>query len=700
MKTEALKLVGTGAAYIRVSLEIQDDERQRKDIALWCERHGVTIKPDFYYVDRNYTRDEAEIRPDFNRLLEDAKSGRVNWIVVTEDDRFGTKNLKQLVHYLYLLDEAGCKLYNVRDKELTSDDFADFINIAVKGKQSEDERRTLADRVGSAMREQAGRGEWGGGYIPYGMDVVCFGRNDMSERWRVQIAGRDLRIKINADGTRRNFDGKNNFPPREELETFQLRPTTNTALLDNVRKLFERFASEEINYNQLAKSLNDQGYSPYYAEYFGPKNIERILANPVYTGYPTWNKNSYAKYSAWKDGRRVDRKPGQGAVANDPTDWIKPDAPLFDPVVDPVLFQKVQDKLKRLAETDHKSRAPRSAKLWLRGLVICGSCGAPMSGRIDQRTKKPGYIYSTYVNFRGDKTTKRPCEANCTSHDLIEEKVREYLNDTAPAITALLHSDRPKSPASLTNAIMDALNNWTKMRRAVIEKYGPQAIRDLNSDTQERQLMMLYRSIFDSTRADDRARLDQIKAEYRAQTIGLVRIKSETQRGILVSYLAELEEEIADLESRTHNAADAYTTASQTVRELSAAWEEAIGEIHAQTSARRKASAISKVISQIVLRHEPSGLKNPRTVLRRLEIVPHGATGSDGGSQGGNGPKNGGAPQTSGISLETPSCPGLSARPSSTWEFLSSPGKVTRGPRRRKRLRTRSGGPRPATPPA
>src|SRR5207237_7534560 len=124
---------GPGAGYVRVSDDQQDTLRQYEALHAFEKRHGVTIPEANWFKDEGWARDTADRRPDFQRLMKLAETGRVRWIVVDQLDRFGTKNAKQLITYLHRLDEAGCKLYDAAGKEWTGEDIATIITAGVEG---------------------------------------------------------------------------------------------------------------------------------------------------------------------------------------------------------------------------------------------------------------------------------------------------------------------------------------------------------------------------------------------------------------------------------------------------------------------------------------------------------------------------------------------------------------------------------------
>src|SRR5262249_38328972 len=110
---------GIGAAYIRVSGDRQEVERQLASIAAFEQRHGVKIPQQHRYED-HMPRDLSAKRPDFQRMLKAAQGGALRWIVVDQIDRFGFADEWELVELIGNLRKAGCKLYDTRDDEWTA----------------------------------------------------------------------------------------------------------------------------------------------------------------------------------------------------------------------------------------------------------------------------------------------------------------------------------------------------------------------------------------------------------------------------------------------------------------------------------------------------------------------------------------------------------------------------------------------------
>jgi DNA invertase Pin-like site-specific DNA recombinase len=227
MSTNELDLSGEGAAYIRVSDDLQDTLRQYQAIHAFEQRYGVTIPPQNWFKDEGWARDTADHRPEFQRMLALAKDGRLKWIVVSERDRFGTKNADQFIYYRYQLCEWGCRLYDAAGTNWTRKDIATVITAVFDGDKSEKEQHGISERVLGAKIARARAGEWQGGPVRLGFDVACYSRESGKELWRVVSEGRDKRLKVYPDGRTERFDGEGNFPKCQPLtEVLRVTPAT------------------------------------------------------------------------------------------------------------------------------------------------------------------------------------------------------------------------------------------------------------------------------------------------------------------------------------------------------------------------------------------------------------------------------------------------------------------------------------------
>jgi DNA invertase Pin-like site-specific DNA recombinase len=248
-----LDLAGPGAAYVRVSDDQQDTKRQYEAIRAFEQRHGVTIPKQYWFKDEGWTRDTADRRPDFQRLMHLAEEGRIKWIVVSERDRFGTADADEFVHYRYLLRKYGCRLYDAHGTDWTRKDIATVITAVVDGEKSEQEQHGISKRTLGGKVAKVKEGEWQGGPVGLGLDVACYSRETGKELWRVVTEGLHLRLKVYPDGRTERFDGQGNFPKsQEKTEVLRVAASRDHDKIGAVVNVFRRYATESISFTALA----------------------------------------------------------------------------------------------------------------------------------------------------------------------------------------------------------------------------------------------------------------------------------------------------------------------------------------------------------------------------------------------------------------------------------------------------------------
>jgi len=444
-----LDLTGAGAAYVRVSDDEQDTERQHAAVRAFLKRHGASVADGRWFADEGWARDKAAVRPAFNRLLGLAEAGKVRWIVVAERDRFGTTDADEFVHYRYLLRRWGCRLYDVAGTEWTRKDTATVIIAAFEGDKSEKEQHDTSHRVLSGKAGYARDGQWQGGPVRLGFDVACYPKetgtqkpnSELNELWRVVVEGRDKRLKVYPDGRDpESFDGPNNFPlfnPKTEM--LRLTPSIDQAKVGVAVSVFERYANESINLTALAHWLNRHGWRNGWGGHFTGQHVEDLLSDPIYLGYYTWNKNHHGKFHRFTDGQAVPELNYKEKVSpNKRADWVQSHR-LFEPLVDRGTWARVEQKLEG---RERRTPAPRSVALYLAGLVYCANCGCRMvAGPHRKEVKRPRkdghtgvrfeYVCGTYQKAVREKW-RRDCKClrNGVFQDELERYIDRYLEET------------------------------------------------------------------------------------------------------------------------------------------------------------------------------------------------------------------------------------------------------------------------------
>jgi DNA invertase Pin-like site-specific DNA recombinase len=451
--SDRLTLKGPGAIYLRVSSSKQDTDAQLQAVQGFLDKAGASVPPARRYEDIAWPRDEDKERPEFNRLLEDARQGRVKWVVVQALDRFAAKNSRRLLGYLDDLAEAGCLLYDADGTEWTAEDDSVDLRAWVGGATSSREQQAKSRRALDGMVSAAKAGAYLGGPPKFALDVGCFDaagtflfriiferREDTGtlrvRRGKARPVFRMYRRKVYADGREERCDGARSLRPGAD-EVLRLIPSADPGRCQALRSLFERYAAEAVSFRQLALWLNTLGFRNSCGNPFQGRDVADILADKVYVGTPTFGKGRRGRFLEYTGGVLVavpkeDRGRYRPSAA---ADVITPPAPLFEPLVPEAVWQRVQAKL----GTPQPRPLARDAGLYFAGVLTCAGCGKPLCTRKERHE----YYCGTWHKHRCDGTLPAsPCERNAVRHGRIEEYLGRFLEETGRRLQ-LLAAPRP-----------------------------------------------------------------------------------------------------------------------------------------------------------------------------------------------------------------------------------------------------------------
>ena len=249
-KTEANR----AAIYARVSDKSQDGEdktsisEQTGDMEAYCESKGLTITARYQEVGRGWSKK----RPEFQRMLADAKKGRFDTIVCWKSDRL-SRGMYPAAALMEVVEAHQIRLEAVLD----AIDMKTFGLMAAIGKIELDnfrERSTMGKR-GTAKQ---GRVPTGG--VPYGYRIGDDGRFEVIE---------------------------------EQAEV--------------VRSIFRMYVDERMGSYSIAVRLTDEGVPTQSGKLLWLQSrVHHILKNATYTG--TWVYGRYRHVST-EDGMKVYNQP-------------------------------------------------------------------------------------------------------------------------------------------------------------------------------------------------------------------------------------------------------------------------------------------------------------------------------------------------------------------------------------------------------
>lgn len=620
---DGLHLTGDGAAYVRVSDDQQDTLRQYESIQGFEKRHGVTIPKQHLCKDEGWARDTADRRPEFQRLMKLAESGRVKWIVVDQLDRFGTKDPHQLIHYLYRLREGGCKLYDAAGKEWTGEDVATIITAVVEGEKSKGEQTSKSHRVLGGKIAKARLGEWQGGPVRLGFDVACYQRETGAELWRVVFQGYQKRLKVYPDGRTERFDGGNKtYCNSPDTEVLRIAPSQDKDKIDAAVSVFMRFAAESISFTALAHHLNKLGFRTCYGGYFQSHHVESMVQDPIYLGYYTYNRLHLGKFHRWANGQTILEFNYEEKVSkNDKADWVMSHR-LFPPLVDQRTWDVVQRKL---GQRSKRARSPRSADQYLAGLVVCGNCGRPMvAGETRKPLSKPRkdghtgeryeYYCGTYAKCcREKRRAESCCLRNGVFQDTLEHYIERYLEETGKRLELLTQgpdgdhlTDRLEGQE--TEAWQEFMLGMERLTN-YLRKHHPDDYNAIVQDSHGEDAtpheyveacLAAYRASFDPSQLT--AEVERLEAEHDALMAQWGDLPTPRAKEKAKERFAELEARITELRRQQEDAAEVVEQHYSQMNDLQAAIADAKLAMESdagERALRQRAEAIRAIVQRI-----------------------------------------------------------------------------------------------------
>ena len=383
--------------YTRVSTAMQIDgyslDAQKSRMKAFAEFNDYEIVGE--YEDAGKSGKSIEGRLEFNRMMEDIKSGQdgVSYVLVFKLSRFG-RNAADVLSTLQVMQDFGVNLICVEDGIDSSKD-AGKLMISVLSAVAEIERENIRVQTMEGRIQKAREGKWNGGFAPYGYSL---------EKGQLLIN-------------------------EEEAKA--------------IRVIFDQYVHTDMGANGLAKYLENHGIHKIQRQngknpLFDASLIRRILKNPVYCGKIAYGRRRTEKVH----GTRNDYK----LVEQD--DYLLIDG-LHEGIVTEELWNEAQVKLLAQAKKYEKVNHGKDNKIHLlSGIVKCPICGAGMYGNKSIKHKSDGTKYKDFFYY-GCKHRTMTRGHKCDYKKQVNE---ELLNGAVAEVITKLVSN-PKFAAMMQEKI-------------------------------------------------------------------------------------------------------------------------------------------------------------------------------------------------------------------------------------------------------
>jgi len=263
------------------------------------------------YYDEGITGTSIKKRDGFNRMIQDAVSGKIKLIITKEVSRFA-RNTVDALKYTRKLNEYGVGVYFVNDNINTLDSEGE-LRLTLMAALAQEESRKTSERVKWGQKRQMEKG-------------VVFGRDMLG-----------YRVK----------NGKL-FLQADEAEVVKL--------------IFHKYLNEGKGTFIIAKELLSCGIKPVRSREWSNTMILKILRNEKYVGDLLQKKTFTPDYLT--HAKKYNRGQEEQVYIKDH----------HEPIIDRDTWDKTQAELARRSPTEEQ-KVKYFNRYWSSGKVDCGECG-------------------------------------------------------------------------------------------------------------------------------------------------------------------------------------------------------------------------------------------------------------------------------------------------------------------------------------
>ncbi len=379
--------------YTRISVDRYEEKKDslatQKMIAKAYIENTEDIEIVNYYEDDGISGTKFD-RDDFVRMLNDIKSGVIDTVIVKDLSRFG-RNLDEVSNYLEkIFPFMQVRFISINDNYDSNDPNCDekMLGIMISNLANDMYAKDASKKATTTMKIRMKRGEYCGGYAPYGYK----------------------RIK------------DKNGMMRTEID-----PLT----APYVKRIFERVATGE-SYSSISRSLNDMLLaSPRIYARTGQLFVDNILTSESHwcvSQIRRMVENRHYLGDTYTHKTRTSLITLEKNTMLSKDEWYKHEN-THEAIVDGNLFEKVQEiVVKRKEHTISKNliETPISGKKENKylGILKCGECGAQMTRRTNKKTKDGMTYYRYYFLCQNYANVSRTAyTSNRWSEDILDQLV-------------------------------------------------------------------------------------------------------------------------------------------------------------------------------------------------------------------------------------------------------------------------------------
>ncbi|MFA5561340.1 MAG: recombinase family protein [Eubacteriales bacterium] len=378
------------AAYARVSTEKEEQEdnfeRQVEHYTQMIASNKDWEKVDIY-ADPGISGTRAEKRPNFMRMINDCRAGKIEKVLVKSISRFA-RNTVDALQYIRELKDLGISVYFESENIDTLTPGGEVL-ITILAAMAEQESRTISTNIKWAWQRKFQNGEI--------------------------ILNTGLMLGYKKNGKDENC-----------LTVYVI----DEAEAEIVRRIYREFI-EGITVTRICKRLEADGIlTPLGKTHWQHNVVESILTNEKYTGNAilgkTYKPDVLTKHRKKNDGEKA------------PMYYVENTHPA---IIDKEMFEMAQAEMKnrREAGTRAVGNSRFTSKYPFSGLLVCGECGAMLRRQV--RTMGTGERVASWGCSYRIVNGRAACDSHHVREDVMEKTyaaaIKQMADNAAEVIEAV-----------------------------------------------------------------------------------------------------------------------------------------------------------------------------------------------------------------------------------------------------------------------
>ena len=355
------------AAYCRVSTDkdeqLESLDHQKEFFSSYAAQNGHILYR--LYADEGISGKSLKKRDEFKRLMEDAKYGLFEIVVVKDISRFA-RNTVDFLQSIRTLKSMGINTIFLT-ANMTSLGDSEFI-LTIFSAMAQEELSSLSKRV-----------KWG--------------------------------KKINAQ--------KGRVPQRiygyDRIDNFTLQINQEEA--DVVKMIFGMYLNEGLGCRTISMKLNEAGAQTKFNNEWNPRGVRRVLTNPIYCGHYINNKYEISDYLT---GKQV-RLPKDANFHHERPEWAIITEQEFEEAQKQLALRRAQ-----YCNGDQPRTGRYSSKHIFSTLIKCEECGRSFCRRTYTYVNSHSYWHCP---TNSQYTAEACSNSISIPEDQLLETVRQYLTN-------------------------------------------------------------------------------------------------------------------------------------------------------------------------------------------------------------------------------------------------------------------------------